>query len=196
MSEPAAEHLPLTPSQTVGPYLAIALLWEDGETVVPQGTPGAIRIAGRVTDGAGDPVPDGMVETWQADPGGWFGHPDDPRPRTDGAGVPGFRGFGRSATGPDGEWSVLTLRPGPVPAADGSPQAPHLDVSVFARGMLDRVVTRIYFPEDEAALAADPALRTVPAHRRSTLVAQATHDGGYHFDIRLQGDDETVFFDV
>jgi protocatechuate 3,4-dioxygenase alpha subunit len=196
MSEPAGERPPLTPSQTVGPYLAIALLWQDGETVVPEGTPGAIRIAGRVTDGAGDPVPDGMVETWQADPGGWFAHPDDPRERTDGAGVSGFRGFGRSATGPDGEWSVLTLRPGSVPAADGTPQAPHLDVSVFARGMLDRVVTRIYFPQDEAALAADPTLRTVPAHRRSTLVAEATGDGGYRFDIRLQGDDETVFFDV
>jgi protocatechuate 3,4-dioxygenase alpha subunit len=197
MSEPvpAPGRLPLTSSQTAGPYLTIGCTWPDGEDVVPGDTPGAFRIVGRLLDGAGEPVSDGLVETWQADPAGRFDHPDDPRGRAD-AGVPGFRGFGRSCTDAEGGWGVLTVLPGSVPAADGTPQAPHLDVSVLARGLLDRVITRIYFPEDGEALARDPVLRSVPEHRRSTLVAQATGDGGYRFDIHLQGDDETVFFDL
>lgn len=215
----AGARLGLTASQTVGPYLAIGLTWEDGSDVVPPGTPGAIVIEGVLTDGAGEPVPDGMVETWQADPAGRFCHPDDPRGavRCD---VPGFRGFGRCNTDAEGRWRIVTLKPGPLPLplppaagepagdqAAGEPagdhasaEAPHLDVSVFARGLLDRVVTRIYFPEDAAVAgpgghATDPVLQAVPEQRRSTLVATAV-DGGYRFDIRLQGDDETVFFDV
>jgi len=174
-----------TPSQTVGPYLAIGLPWEDGPTVVPEGTPGAVLITGCVYDGAKDPIPDAMIETWQADPDGRFDHPDDPRGR-----VPGFRGFGRCPTGPDGRYRILTLLPGPVQG-----QAPHIDVSVFARGLLDRVVTRIYFPENVDANAADEVLNSVPAERRHTLIAGKT-DEGYRFDVHLQGEGETVFFDV
>lgn len=179
-----------TPSQTVGPYLAIGLPWEDGPTVVPEGTPGAVWIRGTVTDGAGEPVPDAMVETWQADAAGRFDHPDDPRGRTG-----GFRGFGRCATDPEGRYAILTLVPGVVPGNDGKDQAPHIDVSVFARGLLDRVVTRIYFPGNAEANAADGVLGSVPGDRRDTLIATRTDDG-YRFDVRLRGEGETVFFDV
>ncbi|MDQ0379631.1 protocatechuate 3,4-dioxygenase subunit alpha [Amycolatopsis thermophila] len=179
-----------TPSQTVGPYLAIGLPWEDGPTVVPEGTPGAVWIRGVVTDGEGNPIPDAMIETWQADPRGRFDHPDDPRGR-----VPGFRGFGRCPTKPDGTYEILTLLPGAIPGENGAMQAPHIDVSVFARGLLNRVVTRIYFPENTEANAADPVLNSVPEERRGTLVADKTDDG-YRFDVRLQGGAETVFFDV
>ena len=182
--------LGITPSQTVGPYLHIGLPWPDGPYVVPEGTPGAIWIRGRVFDGDGEPVGDGLVETWQADPEGRFDHPDDPRGQ-----VTGFRGFGRCATErADGSYAILTLKPGPVPAADGL-QAPHIDVSVFARGLLNRVVTRIYFADEAEVNAADPVLALVPEELRPTLVAEPTEDG-YRFDIRLQGDEETCFFDV
>ncbi|KAA9165747.1 protocatechuate 3,4-dioxygenase subunit alpha [Amycolatopsis acidicola] len=179
-----------TPSQTVGPYLAIGLPWEDGPTVVPEGTPGAVRITGLVFDGKGVPVPDAMIETWQADPDGRFDHPDDPRGR-----VSGFRGFGRCPTDSEGTYHILTLLPGAIPGTGGRMQAPHIDVSVFGRGMLDRVVTRIYFPENTEANAADQVLASVPEERRHTLIATKTEDG-YRFDVRLQGEGETVFFDV
>ena len=189
----------LTPSQTVGPFLAIGLPWPDGPFVVPEGTPGAIEITGRLLDGAGEPVPDGLIETWQADPDGRFAHPDDPR----GAAEPAegaFRGFGRCPTGPDGGYHIVTLRPGPLPSPDGGTEAPHLDVSVFARGMLDRVVTRIYFPDEQEANAADPVLAAIAdPDRRATLVATVEPGGPpgeFRFDIRLQGARETVFFDV
>jgi protocatechuate 3,4-dioxygenase alpha subunit len=181
----------LTPSQTVGPFLHIGLPWDDGPSVVPEGQPGAVVIAGTVRDGEGAPVPDALVETWQADPAGRFTHPDDPR----GPGTGDFRGFGRCATDADGRYWIRTVKPGPLPTPDGGTEAPHLDVTVLARGLLDRVVTRIYFPDEEAANAADPVLSTVDESRRGTLVATAT-DGGYRFDIRLQGSGETVFFDV
>jgi len=189
--------LPLTPSQTVGPFLAIGLPWPDGPDVVPEGTPGAITITGRLIDGAGGPVPDGLIETWQAGPDGRFDHPDDPRGRPGGGRA--FRGFGRAATGPDGSYRILTLRPGALPAPEGGTEAPHLDVSVFARGLLHRVVTRVYFADETGANAADPVLAGIadPA-RRATLIA--TPDPGqagvFRFDIRLQGGRETVFFDV
>jgi protocatechuate 3,4-dioxygenase alpha subunit len=184
-----------TPSQTVGPFLSLGLTWADGPYVVPEGTPGAIRISGRVLDGEGKAVPDAVVETWQADPAGRFDHPDDPRGAQASA-VWGFRGFGRSSTDADGQWWVLTVKPGSLPGPDEATEAPHLDVSVFARGLMHRVVTRIYFPDEGAANDADPVLGTVPAGRRPTLIASAT-DGagdGLCFDIRLQGDHETVFF--
>jgi protocatechuate 3,4-dioxygenase alpha subunit len=187
------ELLPLTPSQTIGPFLHIALPWDDGEWVVPDGTPGAVRISGRLFDGAGAVVPDGLVETWQADATGRFTHPDDPRGTTEPTPA-GFRGFGRSATDGEGRWSVFTVVPGSLPAAGGATEAPHLDVSVFARGLLDRVVTRIYFP-DEPANDTDPVLTAVDDARRSTLVA-TREDGGLCFDIHLQGEHETVFFDI
>jgi protocatechuate 3,4-dioxygenase alpha subunit len=204
--------LGITPSQTVGPFLAIGLPWPDGPFVVPPGTPGAIVIAGRVLDGDGQPVPDALVETWQADPASRFDHPDDPRgPAT---APSGFRGFGRSATDSAGNYRIVTLRPGPLPSPDGGTEAPHLDVSVFARGLLDRVVTRIYFSDEVQANAADPVLSSIAdAERRATLIAVAAAgdlgsggdpgagDGAgggrrFRFDIRLQGEHETVFFDV
>ena len=191
--------LPITPSQTVGPYLAIGLPWPDGPFVVPEGADGAITITGRVLDGAGEPVPDALVETWQADPDSRFAHPDDPRGAVDPPAA-GFRGFGRCPTDPDGRYRIVTLRPGPLPCPEGGTEAPHLDVSVFARGLLDRVVTRIYFPDEAQANAADPVLASIAdPQRQATLIAVAEPGGRgrvFRFDIRLQGSRETVFFDV
>jgi protocatechuate 3,4-dioxygenase, alpha subunit len=186
----------ITPSQTVGPYLGIGMPWADGPNAVTPDTTGAIRIGGLVLDGEGVPLPDAVVETWQADPDGRFDHPDDPRGAAKPA-VAGFRGFGRSLTDGHGRYEIVTLRPGPLPAPDGGTEAPHLDVSVFARGMLDRVVTRIYFPDEEAANDADPVLSAITdPDRRATLIAAPGADGQLQFDIRLQGEHETVFFDV
>lgn len=190
MSEP----LHLTPSQTVGPFLAIALPWPDGPDVVPADASGAVRISGCLYDGNGEVVSDGLVETWQADADGRFTHPDDPR----GAAAPspsGFRGFGRSATDGSGAWHVVTVKPAALPTAGGLVEAPHIDVSVFARGLLDRVVTRIYFPDEQEANDADPVLAGVDPARRPTLVAVPDADG-LRFDIHLQGPHETVFFDL
>jgi protocatechuate 3,4-dioxygenase alpha subunit len=191
--------LPVTPSQTVGPFLAIGLPWADGPFVVPEGTPGAITISGRVLDGAGDPVTDALIETWQADADSRFNHPDDPRGAA-GSATPGFRGFGRCATDEDGRYRIVTVRPGPLPCPPGGVEAPHLDVSVFARGLLDRVVTRIYFSDEAEANASDPVLSAIAApERRQTLLARSVPGGRPHefrFDIRLRGPGETVFFDV
>ena len=181
-----------TPSATVGPYLAIGLSWEDGEHVVPPDSPGAVWIRGAVHDGNGDVVPDAMIETWQADPDGRFDHPDDPR----GASAhPGFRGFGRSQT-VSGAYAICTLKPGRVPDGDGGLQAPHIDVSVFARGILDRVVMRFYFADEAEANDEDVVLRSLPDDEaRQTLIAEPAEDG-YRIDFYLQGDRETVFFAV
>src|SRR5581483_1937121 len=166
-----AESLGITPSQTVGPFLAIALPWPDGPDVVPADAPGAVRIRGRVLDGEGAGLPDALVETWQADVNGRFTHPDDPRGTSDPSPA-GFRGFGRCPTDDNGEWHVVTVKPGPLPTPDGVDEAPHLDVSVFARGLLDRVVTRIYFPDDQTANATDPVLSSIASpRRRATLIA-------------------------
>jgi protocatechuate 3,4-dioxygenase, alpha subunit len=178
----------LTPSQTVGPFLSIGLTWADGHLVVPEDAPGAVRISGVVRDGAGDPVTDGVIETWQADADGRFDHPDDPR----GASGSGFEGFGRCPTDAEGRYGIVTVKPGAL----GDGQAPHIDVSVFARGLLDRVVTRIYFPDETAANAADPLLASLPAERAATLVAAATGERELRFDIRLRGEGETVFLQV
>ncbi len=182
-----------TPSQTVGPYLSLELPWELGPCAVPQGTPGSFWIRGVVLDGDGKPVGDSLIETWQADPEGRFadmygyGGPSQ---------LEGFRGFARyGREDGDGSYQILTVKPGPVPGLNGATQAPHIDVSVLARGMLNRCVTRIYFPDEAGANAQDPVLQSVPSDRRSTLIAVA-QDDGYRFDIRLQGEGETVFFDV
>jgi len=182
-----------TPSQTVGPFFSIGLPWDGGQLVVPRDSPGAITIAGTVYDGQGEPVPDHLLEFWQADPSGRFadmhghGGPSD---------LEGFRGFARvGAEDGDGRFEILTVKPGPVPWPDGGLQAPHIDVSVFARGMLHRCVTRIYFSDESDANDACPLLGRVPAERRGTLLAYPVEDG-YRFDIRLQGPDETVFFAV
>jgi len=193
----------LTPSQTVGLFLAISLPWPDGPYVVPDGTPGAITIGGKVLDGAGEPVAEAMLETWQADPDGRFAHPDDPRGGGagiwGGGGAAGFRGFGRCMTDAAGRYRFVTLRPGRLPWPGGATEAPHLDVSVFARGLLDRVVTRIYFSDEQSANVADPVLGAIAdPDRRATLIAAAQPGlpGEFRFDIRLQGERETVFFDV
>lgn len=164
----------VTPAQTVGPFLSLGLDWPDGPHVVEPGCPGSVVIGGRLLDGNGDPVGDGLIETWQV-----------------GA---DSRGFGRCLTDAAGAWKVVTVKPQQLPTASGETEAPHLDVSVFARGLLHRVVTRIYFADEAAANADDPVLRSLPDDsRRSTLIAQPV-DGGYRFDIHLQGPDETVFF--
>jgi protocatechuate 3,4-dioxygenase alpha subunit len=134
-------------------------------------------------------VPDALIETWQADPGGRFAHPDDPRGSASGE----FRAFGRCPTDDQGRYGIFTALPGALPGTNGAMQAPHIDVSVFARGLLNRVVTRIYFEDKDNS--ADPVLATVPEERRRTLIAAKTEDG-YRFDVRLQGEDETVFFVV
>jgi protocatechuate 3,4-dioxygenase, alpha subunit len=159
--------LPLTPSQTVGPFFAIGLSTTIGSHVVDEGAPGALRISGQVLDGAGDPVPDALIETWQAE------------------------GAGRCATDDEGHFAIVTIKP--AGDADAG-EAPHLDVSVFARGVLTRLVTRVYFPDEEDANGADRVLRTLTPDERSTLIAAPDH-GGIRFDIHLQGERETVFFD-
>lgn len=182
-----------TPSQTVGPFFAIGLPWEGGPFVVPLGTPDSITISGVVYDGAGEPVPDALIETWQADGEGRFSDLHGHGAQSD---IEGFRGFARcGAEDGDGSFEIVTVKPGPLPGPSGRMQAPHIDVSVFARGMLDRCVTRIYFADEHEANAADPVLASVPARRRPTLLAEPT-DLGYRFDIRLQGSGETVFFAV
>ncbi|MEV6812503.1 protocatechuate 3,4-dioxygenase subunit alpha [Micromonospora sp. NPDC051296] len=188
-----SERQGVTPAQTVGPYLSIGLHWPDGPYVVPEGTPQAFWIRGRIFDGAGAPVVDAMVESWQADPDGRFDHPDDPRGARPPS-VPGFRGFGRAETDADGRYALLTVKPGALPTPDGETEAPHLTLSVLGRGLLHRLVTRIYFP-DEAANAADPVLAALDPDRRETLLARPAADG-FQFDIRLQGEHETVFFAV
>lgn len=178
--------LPRTPSQTVGPFLSIAMGWPpDGPCVVPLGTLDAIWIRGRILDGTGAPVCDGLVETWQPD--------TDSRFATAAHG--GFRGFGRAMTDADGVWAVHTVKPGRIADTQGGLAAPHISVAVFARGLLKHVWTRIYFDDEADANQADSVLQSIDASRRGTLVAERTTDG-YRFDVRLQGPDETVFLDV
>jgi len=193
----------LTPSQTVGPYFAYGLTpnkkydWTDliiGDLVTPDTTGERIRIEGQVFDGDGKPITDSMIEIWQADAQGRYAHPRDARTRSNTS----FKGFGRVGTDAEGRYVFHTIKPGLVPGPDGTTQAPHILVAVFARGMLQHVFTRIYFA-DEAANAQDPILTLVPAERRQTLVARR-EDGAdgpvYCFDIRIQGENETVFFDI
>ncbi|HEX3290346.1 MAG TPA: protocatechuate 3,4-dioxygenase subunit alpha [Gaiella sp.] len=186
--------LPITPAQTAGPYLRIGLLRNlIGSDVVDPADPRAVVIRGRLTDGAGDGVPDGMVEIWQADGAGRYRHPADDREEI--AFEDGFRGFGRSGTEDDGRFSFVTVKPGGVPWPEGGLQAPHLVVSVFARGLLKHAVTRLYFPDEAEANAADPVLSRLTPEQRETLVA-VPEDGGLRFDIRLQGPAHTTFFAV
>jgi protocatechuate 3,4-dioxygenase, alpha subunit len=184
-----------TASQTVGPFFGIELTTDEHcvKCVAgPQAQGKRIWIRFRVLDGDGVPVNDAMLEIWQADANGKYNHPDDVQPKKL---DPGWMGFGRIATGEDGSCMLETIRPGRV--AQGSPQAPHLTIAVFARGMLKPLYTRVYFAED-AANDEDPILLLVPAERRETLLARPdpARPGYWSFDIRLQGDQETVFFDV
>jgi protocatechuate 3,4-dioxygenase, alpha subunit len=179
-----------TPWQTVGPFFHYALPYDTGPRLVPDDAPGAVRLSGTVLDGEGQPVPDALVEIWQAGPDGKFcerpGVYDEPGE---------FRGFGRCDTDADGQYHFVTLKPAGVPTLDGTPQAPHIAMSVFARGMLRRLVTRVYFDDEAQANAEDPLLRGLEADRAPTLVAGSV-EGGYRFDVRIQGDQETVFLDA
>jgi protocatechuate 3,4-dioxygenase, alpha subunit len=189
---------PLTSSQTVGPFFAPALLREDARRNVltqPETVGERIRIAGRVLDGDGVPVPDALVEIWQANAHGRYYHAADqgPAPLD-----PSFCGFGRSGTAEDGSYWFETVKPGPIPFAGERLQAPHICVTVFARGLLNHLVTRLYF-EDEPTNAGDPVLQCVPADRRATLLARREPGDTavvYRLDIVLQGAGETAFFNL
>lgn len=193
MAEESVQEYGITPSQTVGPFFRDALLAEDQTHLVHKDHPGAVHIRGTVYDGEGQPVPDAMLELWQAGPDGRYAGSQGGSPGN------GFTGFGRSGTDAEGAYEFLTVKPGRVPGPDGAEQAPHLLVSVFARGLLKRLVTRIYLPDEREANATDPVLLAVEESLRPTLVAE-TESGGLRFDVRLQdgpgGEPETVFFDV
>ncbi len=191
-----------TPSQTVGPYFSMILAHDDdGEEMVRVDTPGQrVVVTGQVLDANRDPIEDALLEVWQANAAGRYRHPLDDR--EDVALHEGFTGFGRSKTRfEDGTWRIHTVNPGPVPMPDGTPQAPHLNLCLQARGMLVPLFTRVYFDDEDDANTEDPLMANVPADRRATLVARRDHDAPgddptYRFDIRVQGDDETVFLDV
>lgn len=190
--------LPQTPWQTVGPFFHYALPWEGGETLIGSNPAGEkILIRGQVLDGEGNPIPDALIEIWQANSAGRYAHPDDTQ--TGKAPDARFVGFGRCPTDADGMFSFYTIRPGAVPGPGNSQQAPHIAIGVFGRGLLRRLVTRLYFPESELN-ANDPILAYVEPERVETLIAVREADrtdiASYKFDIRLQGDRETVFFNV
>ena len=185
-----------TPSQTVGPFYSIGLTHREMNTLVCDSTQGQrICIEGQVLDGDGKPVPDAMIEIWQANAYGRYNHPEDKQEKPlDGS----FTGWGRSGTDPSGFYYFSTIKPGPVPASEASVQAPHINMTVFARGMLVHAFTRIYF-SDEPANDSDPVLTSINEVRRQTLIAPRQEENGktiYRFDIRLEGEGETVFFDV
>lgn len=184
-----------TPSQTVGPFFHPALIRSGENVLVDDQTSGQhILIVGEVIDGEGNPVPDAVIEIWQADAQGFFNHPADPHsPQSD----PHFRGFGRAGTVSAGRFEFKTVKPGRVSGHDGQPQAPHIDVRIFSRGMLIQAYTRLYF-SDESFNESDAVLNSVEPGRRATLIA-ARQDSNdlptYRFDIHLQGEHETVFFE-
>ncbi len=187
-----------TTSQTVGPYLHIGLAPRDNADIAfdDAGADQRIVIDGRVVDGDGNAMPDGMVEVWQADAQGRYAHARDPRSGHDEA-VRSAAGFGRLPTAVDGSFRLTTIKPGRVPAPDGTLQAPHLIVAVFARGLLKHLSTRLYFADEAVANAEDFVMRRVPAARRATLLAEAVAPAAYRWSIVLQGtpETETVFFD-
>jgi len=179
-------------SQTVGPYLHIGLTWLNTSRIAGPGVKGErVTIQGRLLDGEGVGVSDGLIEIWQANAAGRYAHPED---RQKAPLDKGFRGFGRIPTDAKGAFKFTTIRPGRVPGPGGKLQAPHLSVTVFMRGLLKQLSTRIYFPGDPAH-AQDPLLKLVPAARRATLVARRKAKGVLEWNIVLQGTDETVFFD-
>ena len=188
----------ITASQTVGPFLKIGLVREGQEYVVPKNASGALKVQGRVYDGEGKPVPDAMIEIWQANVHGKYNHPED---LSDAELVKGFNGFGRSCTDEEGCFFFVTLKPGRVAGLGNTLQAPHMAINVFARGMLKQQVTRLYFSDEIHANSEDPVLNSIDdAEVRDTLVASKVNDENgipcYKFNIHLQGEKETAFFDV
>lgn len=185
--------LQATTSQTVGPFFSIGLtLLKKADLAVPGVSGERLTIAGRVVDADGKGVPDAVLEIWQANSQGKYAHPDDTQNKPI---EPGFQGYGRIPTDENGKYSFATIKPGPVPGPDGKLQAPHIAVSVFCRGLLRRLVTRIYFP-NEAANASDYVLNLVEPARRATLIAKTTAGRGtLEWNVILNGGDETVFFD-
>lgn len=191
----------ITPSQTIGPYFAYGLTpkgdyqWSDlatADLATADVSGTRIRIEGCVLDGDGAGIAEALIEIWQADASGRFAHPADARARPNAA----FRGHGRCGTDKDGRFGFETIKPGPVPGPQSVPQAPHISLTLFARGVLTHCVTRIYFP-DEPANEVDPVLNLVPTARRATLIARKSGTESppcYVFDIHMQGDRETVFF--
>jgi protocatechuate 3,4-dioxygenase, alpha subunit len=187
-----------TPSQTVGPFFHLGMdhpEWADLTADNPEGE--RIAIEGQVRDGDGAPVPDAVIEIWQANAAGRYNHPDDRR--ADKPLDPHFRGFGRAATDADGRFRFTTVKPGPVPGRGNALQAPHIEVALFARGLLKHLYTRIYFA-GEPRNASDPLLSSIEDEAvRRTLIAARPEPGNpalYRFDIVLQGDNETAFLDV
>ena len=182
-----------TPSQTVGPFFSIGFDWMIRRDVA-EGSPGErVTIHGRVLDGNGQPVSDAVLEIWQADADGRYHHPEQTDPQND---PTPFFGFGRIPTDERGQFSFTTIKPGSVHGPDGKPQAPHLQISIFMRGLLKQLVTRVYFPE-EPLNDSDMVLQLVPESRRQTLIAQRTGPQGttLEWNVCLQGGNETVFFD-
>ena len=185
--------LPATTSQTVGPYFKIGLRWLDRNDLCRGAVSGErVVVRGRVLDGDGVPIPDAILEIWQANAYGKYAHPEDTQDKPL---DPGFSGFGRIPTDAEGSFGFTTIKPGPVPGLRGTQQAPHLAVSVFMRGLLKRLTTRMYFPED-ARNAADPILSLVDPARRATLIARPAATGLLEWNVVLQGARETVFFDL
>jgi protocatechuate 3,4-dioxygenase alpha subunit len=187
--------LQTTSSQTIGPFLHIGFDWLIIDNLAAPGVTGEeVVVEGRIVDGDGKGVGDAIVEIWQANAHGRYAHPEDTQEKPL---EPGFRGFARVATNDDGRFGFATIKPGRVPAPGGGLQAPHLNVTIFMRGMLKHLFTRIYFPGD-GANADDPVLATVPPARRETLVAKpiAARAGVLRWDVILQGAGETVFFDL
>ncbi|MEN8582560.1 protocatechuate 3,4-dioxygenase subunit alpha [Burkholderia sp. RS01] len=179
--------LTATPGQTVGPFYGYALPYEKDRELLAPGSPGSIRLQGTVYDGAGHPIPDAILEIWHPDAEGNIVR------RTGSLVRDGytFTGFGRSAVGNTGVYTFTTVNPGPTePGA-----AAFISVAVFARGLMNRLFTRVYLPENTDALAKDPLLSSLDPERRKTLIARRDADGGLTWDIRLQGEDETVFLD-
>lgn len=186
-----------TPSQTVGPFFHLGMArpeWSDLTADNPAAE--KIAIAGRVIDGDGAPVPDAIIELWQANAAGRYNHPDDQQEKPL---DPRFRGFGRVATDAEGQFHIVTVKPGPVPGRGNALQAPHINIALFARGLLIHLFTRIYFA-DEPANAGDPLLSSIEdeAVRRTLLArrAEGTNPALYCFDIVLQGENETAFLDI
>lgn len=184
-----------TPSQTVGPFFHVGLDRPGTGNLLEESAPGAIRIEGCVLDGNGDPVSDALLEIWQCDAAGRYPHPEDGEHAQC---APGFRGFGRAATDDEGRFRFVTVKPGRVAGRGNRLQAPHVNVILFARGLLNHLYTRVYFADETAANGEDPLLGSIDDERaRATLLARPAKEEGsipaYRFDIRLQGDDETVF---